>query len=70
MSGNLKQIDAGMGSVVGVNNFNDAFVLTENVFIKINVSMKHFSVGPAGLLGVNSANNILKFQSGSFIRFP
>ncbi|KAK2871369.1 hypothetical protein Q8A67_023896 [Cirrhinus molitorella] len=70
MSGNLKQIDAGMGSVVGVNNLNEPFVLINNVFININMSLKHFSVGPAGWLGVNSANNIFKLQSGSFITFP
>ncbi|KAI2659966.1 Fish-egg lectin [Labeo rohita] len=70
MFGNLKQIDAGLGSVVGVNNLNEPFVLINNVFIKINMSLKHFSVGPAGWLGVNSANYIFKFQSGSFIQFP
>uniref|UniRef100_A0A671Q401 Fish-egg lectin-like n=1 Tax=Sinocyclocheilus anshuiensis TaxID=1608454 RepID=A0A671Q401_9TELE len=69
-SGNLKQIDAGSGSVVGVNNLNEAFVLIDNVFTKISMSLNHFSVGPAGQLGVNSANNIFKFQSGSFIQFP
>uniref|UniRef100_A0A671PVF6 Uncharacterized protein n=1 Tax=Sinocyclocheilus anshuiensis TaxID=1608454 RepID=A0A671PVF6_9TELE len=57
-SGNLKQIDAGSGSVVGVNNLNEAFVLIDNVFTKISMSLNHFSVGPAGQLGVNSANNI------------
>ncbi|XP_016112867.1 fish-egg lectin-like [Sinocyclocheilus grahami] len=70
MSGNLKQIDAGSGSVVGVNNLNEAFVLIDNVFTKISGSLKHFSVGPAGQLGVNTANNIFKFQSGNFIQFP
>ncbi len=67
MSGNLKQIDAGSGSVVGVNNQNEVFVLTDNDFKKISGSLKHFSVGPAGQLGVDSANNI-KYQSGSFIQ--
>uniref|UniRef100_A0A673NAL4 Fish-egg lectin-like n=1 Tax=Sinocyclocheilus rhinocerous TaxID=307959 RepID=A0A673NAL4_9TELE len=46
------------------------FVLIDNVFTKINISLKHFSVGPAGQLGVNTANNIFKFQSGNFIQFP
>ncbi|KAL1266873.1 hypothetical protein QQF64_002548 [Cirrhinus molitorella] len=68
--GNLKQIDAGSGSVVGVNNLNEAFVLFDNVFIKISRSLKHFSVGPAGWLGVDLADNIFKLKSGSFIQFP
>ncbi|KAF4108023.1 fish-egg lectin isoform X1 [Onychostoma macrolepis] len=70
MSGNLKQIDAGSGSVVGVNARNEIFVLIDNVFTKISGSLKHFSVGPAGQLGVNSANNIFKYQSGSFVQIP
>ncbi|KAK2871449.1 hypothetical protein Q8A67_023976 [Cirrhinus molitorella] len=70
VSGNLKEIDAGSGSVVGVNNQNEAFVLIDNVFTKISPSLTHFSVGPAGQLGVDSANNIFKLQSGSFIMFP
>ncbi|XP_059394578.1 fish-egg lectin-like [Carassius carassius] len=70
INGNLKQIDAGMGSVVGVNNFNEAFILEDNVFTKINISLKHFTVGPAGQLGVNAANNIFKLQSGSSATVP
>uniref|UniRef100_A0A673NAL9 Fish-egg lectin-like n=1 Tax=Sinocyclocheilus rhinocerous TaxID=307959 RepID=A0A673NAL9_9TELE len=70
MSGNLKQIDAGSGSVVGVNYLNEAFVLIDNVFTKISGSLNHFSVGPAGQLGANTANNIFKFLSGRFIQFP
>uniref|UniRef100_A0A8C1TP32 Fish-egg lectin n=1 Tax=Cyprinus carpio TaxID=7962 RepID=A0A8C1TP32_CYPCA len=70
IDGNLKQIDAGSGSVVGVNNLNETFVLIDNVFTKISGSLKHFSVGPAGQLGVNTANNIFKYQSGGFIQFP
>lgn len=70
MSGNLKQIDAGSGSVVGVNDQNELFVLTDNDFKEISGSLKHFSVGPAGQLGVDSANNIFKYQSGFFIQIP
>uniref|UniRef100_A0A8C1W0Z2 Fish-egg lectin-like n=2 Tax=Cyprinus carpio TaxID=7962 RepID=A0A8C1W0Z2_CYPCA len=70
MNGNLKQIDAGSGSVVGVNNNNEAFVLIDNVFTKISTSLKHFSVGPAGQLGVDSSYNIFKLKSGSFVKFP
>nr|WP_240914652.1 tectonin domain-containing protein [Polaribacter sp. 20A6]AAK01372.1 putative membrane protein [Carassius auratus]AAK01373.1 putative membrane protein [Carassius gibelio] len=68
VNGNLKQIDAGSGSVVGVNNNNEIFVLIDNIFTKISGSLKHFSVGPAGQLGVNTANNIFRFQSGGFVR--
>ncbi|XP_050977437.1 fish-egg lectin-like [Labeo rohita] len=68
--GNLKQIDAGSGSVVGVNSFNEVFVLIDNIFTKISGSLTHFSVGPAGQLGVDSANRIFKYQSGSFSQLP
>ncbi|XP_039531457.1 fish-egg lectin-like [Pimephales promelas] len=66
--GNLKQIDAGSGSVVGVNNRNEAFVLTDNTFRKIGRSLKHISVGPAGMVGVNAADKIFKLQGGSFVQ--
>ncbi|KAK7120288.1 hypothetical protein R3I94_020329 [Phoxinus phoxinus] len=66
--GILKQIDAGSGSVVGVNDQNEAFVLKDDVFTKICMSLKHFSVGPAGQLGVNAADNIFKLQGGSFVQ--
>ncbi|XP_039507818.1 fish-egg lectin-like [Pimephales promelas] len=68
ISGNLKQIDAGSGSVVGVNNQNEAFVLIDNTFRKIGTSLKHISVGPAGQLGVNTADQIFKLQGGSFMQ--
>lgn len=68
--GKLKQIDAGSGSVVGVNDQNEAFVLNDNLFTKIGISLKHFSVGPAGQYGVNSADKIFKLQGSSFVQFP
>ncbi|CAM4730468.1 unnamed protein product [Leuciscus chuanchicus] len=60
MSGSLKQIDAGSGLVVGVNDQNEAFVLNNTAFRKICTSLKRFSVGPAGLLGVDAADKIFK----------
>lgn len=66
--GTLKQIDAGSGSVVGVNNKNEVFVLNDNVFTKIFTSLKHFSVGPAGQFGVDTANNIFKVRGGSLVQ--
>ncbi|XP_051544878.1 fish-egg lectin-like [Myxocyprinus asiaticus] len=66
ISGTLKQIDAGIGLVGGVNDANEVFLLIGNSFIRINASLKHFSVGPAGELGVNSANILFKFQNGNF----
>ncbi|CAM4730476.1 unnamed protein product [Leuciscus chuanchicus] len=70
MSGSLKQIDAGSGSVVGVNDQNEAFVLNNNAFTKVGSSLKHFSVGPAGQLGVDAADKIFKLQGGSFVQIP
>uniref|UniRef100_A0A8C2DEJ9 Fish-egg lectin-like n=1 Tax=Cyprinus carpio TaxID=7962 RepID=A0A8C2DEJ9_CYPCA len=68
--GNLKQIDAGVGLVGGVNNDNEVFLLLGNEFRKINVTMKHFTVGPAGELAVNLSNSVFKFQSGQFSSIP
>ncbi|XP_056317585.1 fish-egg lectin-like [Danio aesculapii] len=70
MNGNLKQIDAGSGSVVGVNDLNQVFVLQDDVFNPVSTSLKHFSVGPAGQLGVDKSNNIFKLMSGRFVNFP
>nr|AAI31877.1 Zgc:158494 protein [Danio rerio] len=70
MNGNLKQIDAGSGSVVGVNDLNQAFVLQDDVFNPVSKSLKHFSVGPAGQLGVNGTYYIFKLMSGRFVQFP
>ncbi|XP_067284130.1 fish-egg lectin-like [Pseudorasbora parva] len=64
--GNLKQIDAGLGLVGGVNNDNEVFLFLGNSFLKINGSLKHFTVGPAGVFGVSPANVLFKFQSGIF----
>ncbi|XP_067289016.1 fish-egg lectin-like [Pseudorasbora parva] len=66
--GTLKQIDAGSGSVVGVNKQNEAFVLINNVFTRVHTSLKHFSVGPAGLLGVDTADNIYRLQGDGFVQ--
>ncbi|XP_077099199.1 fish-egg lectin-like [Siphateles boraxobius] len=70
MNGTLKQIDAESGSVVGVNDQNEAFVLNDNAFTKIGISLKHISVGTAGQFGVNTANNIFKLEGSSFVQFP
>ncbi|KAL1275914.1 hypothetical protein QQF64_035537, partial [Cirrhinus molitorella] len=68
--GNLKQIDAGVGIVGGVNDDNEVFLLLGNEFRRINVTMKHFTVGPAGELAVNLSNSVFKFQSGQFSSIP
>ncbi|XP_056311008.1 fish-egg lectin-like [Danio aesculapii] len=68
--GNLKQIDAGIGILGGVNDDNELFLFLGNHFRKINATMKHFTVGPAGELGVNLSNTVLKFQSGQFSSIP
>ncbi|KAL1275915.1 hypothetical protein QQF64_035538 [Cirrhinus molitorella] len=68
--GTLKQIDAGLGIVGGVNNDNEAFLFLGTRFEKIGSSLKHFTVGPAGELGANSSNNVFKFADGSFKEIP
>ncbi|XP_050964072.1 fish-egg lectin-like [Labeo rohita] len=68
--GTLKQIDAGLGIVGGVNDENEVFLFLGTRFEKINSSLKHFTVGPAGQLGADSLNNVFKFADGSFQPIP
>ncbi|TRY65823.1 hypothetical protein DNTS_018001 [Danionella cerebrum] len=64
--GTLKQIDASLGIVGGVNNDNEVFLFLGNSFVKINGTFKHFTVGPAGEFGVSPANLLFKFDRGAF----
>ncbi|XDV25161.1 hypothetical protein PO909_029126, partial [Leuciscus waleckii] len=64
--GTLKQIDAGLGSVGGVNNDSEVFLFLGNSFTRINASLKHITIGPAGQFGVSPTNIVFKFQSGIF----
>ncbi|RXN10989.1 fish-egg lectin-like protein [Labeo rohita] len=68
--GTLKQIDAGLGIVAGVNNDSEAFLFLGTRFERIRPSLKHITVGPAGQLGANSLNNVFKFADGSFKQIP
>ncbi|KAF4114570.1 fish-egg lectin-like [Onychostoma macrolepis] len=68
--GTLKQIDAGLGVVGGVNDDNEVFLFLGTGFQSIRASLKHFTVGPAGELGANSSNNVFKFADGSFKQIP
>ncbi|XP_026087829.1 fish-egg lectin-like [Carassius auratus] len=68
--GTLKQIDAGLGVVGGVNDDNEVFLFLGTRFERIGSSLKHFTVGPAGELGANSTNNVFKFTDGSFKQIP
>lgn len=68
--GTLKQIDAGLGVVGGVNEDNEVFLFLGTRFERISSSLKHFTVGPAGELGANSSNNVFKFVDGSFKQIP
>ncbi len=68
--GTLKQIDAGLGLVGGVNEGNEVFLFLGTRFERIGASQKHFTVGPAGELGANSLNNVFKFSDGSFKLIP
>ncbi|XP_043092629.1 fish-egg lectin-like [Puntigrus tetrazona] len=68
--GTLKQIDAGLGVVGGVNDDNEVFLFLGTSFERIRSSLKHFTVGPSGELGANSSNNVFKFADGSFKQIP
>ncbi|KAG2470578.1 FEL protein, partial [Polypterus senegalus] len=68
--GSLKQIDAGLGMVVGVNNNNNIYILFGGTWVQLPGALKHVTVGPAGLWGVNSANQIYKIVNGNWVLVP
>uniref|UniRef100_A0A672G694 Fish-egg lectin-like n=1 Tax=Salarias fasciatus TaxID=181472 RepID=A0A672G694_SALFA len=63
-----KQIDAGQGQVVMTNDKSEAFFLRESTWTRLaSVPIKHISVGPAGIWGVDSSNNVYKYGGGDFV---
>uniref|UniRef100_A0A672G7T5 Fish-egg lectin-like n=1 Tax=Salarias fasciatus TaxID=181472 RepID=A0A672G7T5_SALFA len=56
------QIDAGQGQVVMRNDKSEVFVLSGSTWIRLgSVPIKHVSVGPAGIWGVDSSDNVYKY---------
>ncbi|XP_061088763.1 fish-egg lectin-like isoform X2 [Conger conger] len=71
MEGRLKQIDAGIGLVLGVNSDNKIYILLGKTWTQVPGTLKHVSVGSSGIWGVQPDNTIHKFVGGtSWIKVP
>ncbi|KAJ8354745.1 hypothetical protein SKAU_G00223120 [Synaphobranchus kaupii] len=57
VSGKLKQIDAGVGQVFGVNENDGIYTLYGGPWTQLPGALKHVTVGPSGVWGAN-ANNL------------
>uniref|UniRef100_A0A3B3U101 Fish-egg lectin-like n=1 Tax=Poecilia latipinna TaxID=48699 RepID=A0A3B3U101_9TELE len=65
---NPKTIDAGQGMVVMTDKNSSAFFLSRSSWSKLgSVSLKHVSVGPAGIWGVDQQNEVYKFVASDFV---
>ncbi|XP_006805610.1 fish-egg lectin-like [Neolamprologus brichardi] len=62
------QIDAGQGNVVMTDSNNHAYFLLGSQWYKMgSLNLKHVSVGPAGIWGVDLNNRVYKYVAGSFV---
>ncbi|XP_062299994.1 fish-egg lectin-like [Scomber scombrus] len=65
---NIKQIDAGQGQVVARTSHNQAFFLIGSRWYYLGTNkLKHVTVGPAGLWGVDTSNKVNKYVAGKFL---
>ncbi|KAG9337726.1 hypothetical protein JZ751_028223, partial [Albula glossodonta] len=68
--GSLKQIDAGVGQVFGVNDKNLIYTFYGGTWTKLPGTLKHVSVGPSGVWGANRNNYIYKLVGANWVRVP
>lgn len=62
------QIDAGQGKVVMRDKENQVYFLSGSNWYKLGrVKLKHVSVGPAGIWGVDTSDRVNKYVSGDFV---
>uniref|UniRef100_I3K252 Fish-egg lectin-like n=1 Tax=Oreochromis niloticus TaxID=8128 RepID=I3K252_ORENI len=62
------QIDAGQGNIVMTDSNNYAYFLIGSQWYKMgSLTLKHVSVGPAGIWGVDLNNRVYKYVAGSFV---
>ncbi|XP_038670153.1 fish-egg lectin-like [Scyliorhinus canicula] len=66
VKGNLKQIDAGNGQVIGVDENGIIFTRFEGQWLNIPGKLAHVTVGPAGIWGVDDDHAIYRMQGGSW----
>ncbi|XP_072409667.1 fish-egg lectin-like isoform X2 [Chiloscyllium punctatum] len=67
IGGTLKQIDAGIGMVFGVNTTGSVYTRIGDSWVKVPGSFRHVTVGPAGIWGVDPYKKIFRFVGGSWI---
>ncbi|XP_060935741.1 fish-egg lectin-like [Limanda limanda] len=64
-----RQVDAGMGMVVGTDIYKRAYFLSGRSWYRLGTTaLKHVSVGPAGTWGTDAANRVHKLVAGNFGR--
>ncbi|XP_033912133.3 fish-egg lectin-like [Acipenser ruthenus] len=68
VDGSLKQVDAGLGLVFGVNDAGAVFMRFGNKWVLMEGNLRHVTVGPAGLWGVNEDFHIFKMVAGKWER--
>ncbi|XP_061073484.1 fish-egg lectin-like [Conger conger] len=66
--GKLKQIDAGLGQVFGVNENDRVYTLYGGSWTQLPGALKHVTVGPSGVWGVNKNNQIYKLVGGGWVQ--
>lgn len=65
---NLMQIDAGLGQVVATDTSQIPYYLVGDKWIRMPGSLKHITVGPAGIWGVNKDYAIYKYVAGNWVQ--
>uniref|UniRef100_A0A8C7PP92 Fish-egg lectin n=1 Tax=Oncorhynchus mykiss TaxID=8022 RepID=A0A8C7PP92_ONCMY len=65
---NLMQIDAGLGQVVATDTSQIPYYLVGDEWIRLPGSLKHITVGPAGIWGINKADSIHKYVAGNWVQ--
>ncbi|KAM5132380.1 fish-egg lectin-like isoform 2-T2 [Mantella aurantiaca] len=64
----LRQIDAGVGEVYGVDDNDNVYHWEDYNWKQIPGKLTHVSVGPAGVWGVNRENILFKMKDGVWMR--
>ncbi|XP_055769966.1 fish-egg lectin-like [Salvelinus fontinalis] len=63
------QIDAGLGQVVATNTSQIPYYLVGDKWIRLPDSLKHITVGPAGIWSINSETKISKYVAGNWVTY-
>ncbi|XP_067831565.1 fish-egg lectin-like [Heptranchias perlo] len=66
VDGSLKQLDAGIGLVFGVNHTGAVYTRLGDSWIQVPGSLRHVTVGSAGIWGVDQQRTIFRLIAGSW----